>query len=192
MVPQAPMTASRRSTSRRSPLWLTALIALCFAGLIAVCAQVAFPFYPVAITLQTFAVLLAGALLGARGGVLTVLAYLAAAALGAPVLSGGAGGLSAMTGANAGYLVGFVLAALLAGWASDRGELRQTGKGMGLLLLAHAVILAMGVAWLVFKMDMAPQRAFEVGAIPYLVGAVVKSALVLASLWLIRQIAPRA
>lgn len=186
------MTASRRSTSRRSPLWLTALIALCFAGLIAVCAQAAFPFYPVAITLQTFAVLLAGALLGARGGVLAVLAYLAAAALGSPVLSGGAGGLSAMTGANAGYLAGFVLAVLLTGWASDRGELKRAGRGLALLLVAHALILAAGVAWLVFRMDMAPLRAFEVGAVPYLIGAVVKSVLVLACLWLIRQVAPRA
>lgn len=173
-------------------MWRTALIALCFTGLIAVCAQVAFPFYPVAITLQTFAVLLAGALLGAPGGALAVLAYLGLAALGAPVLSGGAGGWSAMTGANAGYLIGFVPAVLLAGWAGDRGDLKDLGRGMGLLLVAHGLILAFGVAWLIFKLGSAPLRAFEVGAVPYLIGAVVKSMLVLGSLWLLRQIAPRA
>lgn len=186
------MTVSRRNASRGTPLWRTGLIALCFAGLIAVCAQVAFPFYPVAITLQTFAVLLAGALLGMQGGVLAVLGYLGLAALGAPVLSGGAGGWSAMTGANAGYLIGFIPAVLLAGWAGPGGQLKEAGRGFGLLVLAHGLILACGVAWLVLKVGMAPVRAFEVGAMPYLIGAAAKSMLVLAALWLLRQIAPRA
>ena len=67
------------------------------------------------ITLQTFAVLLSGAVLGMRRGFLAVLLYVVAGAAGLPIFSGGAAGLAVLTGPTAGYLIGFPLAAGLCG-----------------------------------------------------------------------------
>ena len=108
-------------STRRNPGTDIALIAA-FAALVAVCAllpaiKVA---GPVPITLQTFAVLLSGAVLGMRRGFLAVLLYVGAGAAGLPIFSGGAAGLAVLTGPTAGYLLGFPLAAALCGGIVER------------------------------------------------------------------------
>ncbi len=93
-----------------------------FAALIAVCAiSPAISIGgPVPVTLQTFGVLLSGAVLGARRGFLAALLYVVAGAAGLPIFSGGAAGLAVLTGPSAGYLVGFPLAAGLCGLIVER------------------------------------------------------------------------
>src|SRR5687768_11898106 len=90
-----------------------------FAALIAICAllpaiKVGAGIVP--ITLQTFGVLLAGAVLGARRGFLAVVLYLVVGAAGLPVFSGGAAGVAVFAGPTAGYLLGFPLAAGFCGF----------------------------------------------------------------------------
>ena len=121
-----------------SPLWggLITTAALCLA------APVSLNFGPVPITLQSLIVCLAGALAGGAG-VLGVLGWLLLAALGLPVLSGMKGGLMAMGGFSAGFIVALPLAARLAmrwqpGWGWRRTLL--------LMLAAHALLLALGGA----------------------------------------------
>ena len=82
---------------------------------------VSIPMQPVPVSLQTFAVLMVGALYGWRLGGLTVLAWLLEAALGMPVLAGGKGGLAPFFGPTAGYLLAFPLGAVLMGWLAARG-----------------------------------------------------------------------
>ena len=182
------MTATRNTPAfRRLPEPILAFV-LGGAILIAVCAQIAIPFYPVPITMQTWAVLLAGAVLGARWGTTSVVLYLGLAIAGLPVLANGAGGFAAATGASAGYLIGFPAAAFIAGWGSEQGLLDRAGPGLAILLAAHALTLATGVGWLIVSVGLDPARAVEVGALPFLVGAVVKSALVLIVLRLWRRV----
>ena len=69
----------------------------------------------VPVTLQTLGVMLAGAILGAWRGALSVLVLLALAATGLPLLAGGRGGLGAFAGPSAGYLIGFVAGAIVVG-----------------------------------------------------------------------------
>lgn len=148
--------------------------AVAFALLTAVCAQVAVPMAPVPMTLQTFAVLLGGVLLGPVWGGAAALIYLAMAAAGLPVLSDGAGGLAPFTGPTAGYLVAFPIAAALA------GLLAQRMKGLIALLVGlfalHLLILALGAGWLARGIGV--DAAIEHGVTPFLIGAAVKSALV--------------
>ncbi len=99
---------------------------------------------PVPVTLQTLGVMLAGSLLGARRGALAVLTFLALVAAGLPLLSGGRGGLAVFVGPSAGYLVGWVLGALVIGWLAQRslpayplwwGALANVTGGIGVVYL---------------------------------------------------------
>ena len=72
------------------------------------------------ITFQTLGVMLAGAILGARKGFLSVLLFLALVAAGLPLLSGGRGGLGVFVGPSVGYLLGWLLGAAVIGWCTAR------------------------------------------------------------------------
>lgn len=113
-----PSSAPRRRSTARD----LAQIAV-FAALIAALGLPgAIPLGPegVPITLQTLGVMLAGAILGARKGVLSVLLLLALVAAGLPLLSGGRGGIGVFVGPSAGYLPGWVAGVAVIGWATAR------------------------------------------------------------------------
>jgi biotin transport system substrate-specific component len=74
----------------------------------------------VPITFQTLGVMLAGAILGARKGFLSVLLFLALVAAGLPLLSGGRGGLGVFVGPSVGYLAGWLLGVVVIGWFTAR------------------------------------------------------------------------
>ncbi len=144
-----------------------------FAVLTALAAQFSLPMAPVPMTLQSLAVVLAGGMLGPRRGVATIVLYLAAAAVGLPVLSDGRSGIAALTGPTAGYLAGFVLAAWASGEAVRRGWLKRPVESIALLSAAHLLILLPGAAWLAHSFG--PPVTFATGILPFLPGAVVKS-----------------
>src|SRR5829696_511081 len=145
-----------RSRSRATDLALVAG----FAALIAVCAIL--PAIPtttaVPITLQTFGVLLAGAVLGAKRGFLAALLYIAAGAAGLPVFSGGASGLAVLQGPSVGYIAGFLPAAALCGFLVERLPLRTIQTSVPAIFVAGLVssflfIHTFGIAGLVWKLD---------------------------------------
>ncbi|EHF01955.1 hypothetical protein HMPREF1008_01050 [Olsenella sp. oral taxon 809 str. F0356] len=92
-----------------------------FAALIAVGGWTSVPVGPVPITLQTFAVMLAGIVLGPCLAPLSVVVLLLLAAIGLPVLHGGAGGLALFMGPTVGYLVGFVAGSCACGLIAQSG-----------------------------------------------------------------------
>lgn len=77
----------------------------------------------VPITAQSLGIMLCGTVLGARKGALAVLLFLLLVALGLPLLAGGRGGLGVFAGPSVGYLVGFPIAAFVAGWVMERTTL---------------------------------------------------------------------
>ncbi len=93
-----------------------------FAGLTALSAQVVIPHQPVPFTLQTFAVLLSGAMLGRGEGALSQLLYLACGSLGLPVYAGWGAGFSTLIGPTGGYLLAFPVAAYVIGWFNPSGS----------------------------------------------------------------------
>ena len=145
-----------------------------FALLTALGAQVSVPMTPVPMTLQSLAVVAAGFVLGWRGGAAAMALYLLLGALGLPVFSDGGAGLDALTGPTAGYLWSFPLAAALTGLAPHAKGWRGAALAMGAALLAHATILGLGAAWLARSTGWTEAWAF--GVSPFLIGAVVKSA----------------
>jgi len=147
-----------------------------FSLLIALSAQVAIPlpFTPVPVTLQTFAVILTGCLLGSGRGALAALAYVAEGTAGLPFFSGGTGGLAHLAGPTGGYLVGCVAAAFVAGLLVEGGFAR---RWFGLLLSLAAADLAVflpGLIWL--SAFTGADKAIALGFLPFVVGDALKIA----------------
>ena len=156
-----------------------ALAVLGGTALLAASSWVQVPMVPVPMTLQTLAVPLIGAVLGARLGALTVVAWLAESALGLPVLAEG-GGAAHLVGPTAGYLASFVLTAALVGWLSERNLLLTGPRTLAAMLLANALILAAGAAWLAHLIG--ARAAVAHGVTPFLLGGIVKAGLATAIL----------
>lgn len=118
-----------------------------FAGLIVVLGFLAPIPVPglVPITAQTLGVMLAGAVLGPRGGVAAVATVLLLVAIGLPVLSGGRGGLAVFVGPTAGYLVGWLLGALVVGAIVRGGAPRIWRDALATTVGGIFVIYACGI-----------------------------------------------
>ena len=144
---------------------------------------VSIPLAPIPITMQTYAVIVIGALFGARMGAIAVLAWLAEAAIGLPVLAHGAGGLVALFGPSAGYIASFPIIAAFVGWLSDRKLDRGIVRSLASMLVANAINLALGVMWLATFLGW--HRAVVGGLLPFWIGGIAKAILATAtvSLW---------
>jgi biotin transport system substrate-specific component len=135
--------------------------------------EIPLPFSPIPITGQTFAVLLVGATLGSKRGAAAMIAYLTEGGLGLPFFAGGASGFSTLTGATAGYLVGFVGAAYVIGLLAERGLERSVRTSIIPFLVGAFIIYIFGVAWLTIVLG-SLGRAITVGLIPFLIGDSIK------------------
>lgn len=91
-----------------------------FMGVLGMVPPIMLSFTPVPITIQTLGVLLAGGVLGPRLGALSMTIFLLVVAAGAPLLSGGRGGLAVFIGPSAGYLFAFPLTAFCVGYLIRR------------------------------------------------------------------------
>ncbi|BCJ43401.1 biotin biosynthesis protein BioY [Actinoplanes ianthinogenes] len=161
------------------------------AGAVGLAAQIALPVpgSPIPITGQTFAVLLAGAVLGPGRGAAGMLVYAVAGILGVPWFAAGASGWPAATG---GYLLGFVVAAALVGQLAALGADRRPGYTIGLMVIGNLLIYLIGVPWLALATTLDVPEAICQGLFPYLMGDLLKIALAAALLpaawlWLNRK-----
>jgi biotin transport system substrate-specific component len=147
-----------------------------FSLLIALSAQVAvpLPFTPVPVTLQTFAILLTGCLLGSRRGALAAAAYVAEGSLGLPFFSGGTGGIAHLMGPTGGYLGGCVAAAFVAGLLSERGLAKSPAGLLLTLIAADLAVFIPGVIWL--GAFTGAGKAVSLGFVPFVAGDALKIA----------------
>lgn len=169
--------------------------AVVFAGslLLWASAKVQLPFYPVPLTMQTFAVLAIGAALGWRLGLATVLLYLAEGAASLPVFAGTPEkgiGLAYMMGPTGGYLLGYLPAAALCGWLAERGWDRSVALTALAMLAGTVTIYLPGLLWLgaVVGWDK-PVLAW--GLTPFLLGDLLKLGLASAALPLVWRLVGR-
>lgn len=157
----------------------SALLAVVGSLLLTLSAKLQVPFYPVPMTLQPGVVLLIGVAYGPRLGFGTLLLYLAEGAMGLPVFAGTPErgiGLAYMMGPTGGYLAVYPFVAALCGLAAERAR-GWLGTAAG-VALAMALIYAGGVAWLSTFVGF--QKAVAAGVLPFLLGDLVKLALVVA------------
>ena len=114
---------------------------------ITICAKINVPVWPVPVTLQGFAIATVAAAFGLRIGVATVALYLIEGAMGLPVFATG-GGLAYLAGPTGGFLLGFLVMAAIIGYAADRGASSKPLTLFAVMVVADAVLLVLGFAWL--------------------------------------------
>ena len=181
------MTALAHSIGRRDTqaAAVTSDVVLVLAGLVFMwlMTQVAItlePYSPVPITGQTLAVLLIGAGYGALRGGLTIGLYLALGAANLPrAFAEGETGIDLLKASSptGGYIVGFLIAAIVVGYLAQRGWDRSIGSALGAMLVGEVIIFTLGVAWLANAIEVPAQKAMELGLYPFVIGDVIKLAL---------------
>lgn len=130
----------RSNTSLANKTVLAFLVA-CFTGIMAQII-IPIPWTPVPITGQTFAVLMAGILLGRYWGGISQVLYVVVGLLGIPWFTGMHGGYTALIGVTGGYLIGFILAALFLGLFVDKYiKARKFLPMLGLMLFANFILI---------------------------------------------------
>lgn len=142
----------------------------------AVMAQISIPMpMGVPMTMQTFAVTLAGIVLGAKRGAISMVVYVLLGALGVPVLAGFGGGFQHLVGPTGGFLLSFPIMAYLIGV----GTSRRKQKGMFLLFLVLGTVAnyAVGVAMFCILMKASVWTGVTACVLPFIPTAIIKAAL---------------
>lgn len=147
---------------------------------IAACAHVSIPlpFTPVPLTLQNFAVLLVGLMLGPAAGFSALALYLAEGAMGLPVFNPhSVGGVAQMFGPTGGYILSYPFMAAVAGWAFRSLRIASAyARAAVAATLATVVLFVCGSLWLGQVMHLGASSVWTMAVAPFLPGEVVKIA----------------
>ena len=122
--------------------WVRQITLIVGAALfVGIAAQIAIPlpFTPVPLTLQTFAVLLAGSALGSLRGAAAMALYAVVGIAGVPWFAEGSSGYSAP---SFGYIIGFIVAAFIVGRIAEHGATRSVTRTAGLMVIGNAIKIA--------------------------------------------------
>ena len=149
-----------------------------FTALVAVCSQIAAPMpWGVPINLALFAVYMAGTMLGPVWGTASQVVFIALAAIGVPVLANFQGGPSAIFGKTGGYILGYILCALIVGALSHKFAFNFKNLCLS-MVLGVAVCYAFGTIWFMVLTGMNLATSMGYCVIPFLPGDVVKLSLI--------------
>ena len=148
-------------------------------GVVAICAHISvpLPFTMVPLTLQTFAVILVGMMLGPTAAAAAMTLYLAEGAMGLPVFSPhGPGGLAQLFGPVGGYLLSYPFAAALAGAVVRilRNKTSQMTAGIIAGTVASLLVYAIGAGWMASQLHLSAASAWYMGVAPFLPGDAIK------------------
>lgn len=151
---------------RRSEVLVSAIPIVAFVLLTAIASRVVIPlsFTPVPVTMQVFAVILSGLVLGSKKAAYAQLSFLALIAIGVPLTAYGLSGPLAFVSPTAGYLIAFVPAAYIAGLIAENTNSKVKYALAGLAGLV--IVYLLGTSWLaVYLKDAA--KAFRLGVVPF-------------------------
>lgn len=154
-----------------SPTMNKLALAFVFACLTGILAQLRFylPYTPVPVTGQVFAVLLSGVILGKWYGGMSQGIYAFLGAAGIPWFSEGTAGIKVIFGVTGGYIIGFLFASLIIGWFTDTYLRSRSFAGLfSLMVLGISIIYIFGVIQLYIVLGVNVQKAFELGALPFI------------------------
>lgn len=161
--------SKNRSRTAVKDMVMTAM----FSALIAVCSILSIPVGQVPVTLQTFAVCLAAAVLGRRRGTVSVLVYILLGAVGLPVFSGMSSGIGILAGPTGGYIIGFLPAALIIGLVAEKTLCRALPLAAA-MIAGVLVCYAIGTVWFMTVTGMNIGESLMLCVVPFLIPDAVK------------------
>lgn len=140
-----------------------------FAAVMAICAQISIrlPFSPVPFTMQVFACVLAGYMLGSKKGFIALIIYVLVGAFGVPVFAGLAGGVSIITGPTGGFIIGFPIIAFATGYAVEK--YKNMKMIIMIILIANFIDYALGTAQFMFVMNTGIKQALAACVLPFII-----------------------
>lgn len=146
-----------------------------FAGVTALLGLVLIPVSPVPVTGQSMGPMLAGSVLGAKLGALSLIVFDLLAAVGVPVLSGGRGGLGIILGPTGGYILSWPLAAYVTGKLLGKVKNPSMARYVSANTIGGVfVVYLIGASWLAFMQGLELKTAFVEGALIFLPGDAIK------------------
>ena len=159
------------------------------AALICVAGPLSISIGPIPLSLASFAVYLAGAVLGAKKGPLAVALYLLIGLVGVPVFSGFSGGLQKLIGVTGGYLVGYLPCAWLTGLGVKDGQTTAEPKWKlpAFMVLGTAVLYLIGTIWFMVQTGNGLASAMSLCVIPFLPGDAAKIVAATLLAWPVRK-----
>ena len=137
------------------------------AAVLCVLGPLTVPIGAIPISLANFVICLTAWLLGPKFGTLSVAVYLCIGLIGVPVFSGYGAGLAKIAGPTGGYLVGYLLLALIGGLFIEKSNGNLVVSGIG-LVLGDAACYVLGTAWFVFQMQCELGYALSVCVYPFI------------------------
>ena len=154
------------------------LIAL-FAAITAVLGifpPITLPVIGVPITAQSLGVMLAGGILGAKRGALSMLLFLVLVAIGLPLLAGGRGGFAVFLGPSGGFLVGWVIAAYAIGLMIEKFWTKLNYSNAFFACVAGGIVLLymIGIPWVAYAAKIPLSKAFF-SSIAFVPGDLIKA-----------------
>jgi len=149
-----------------------------FTALTAVSSYISIPMPPgfPPFTVQTMAVMLTGLLLPAPLAGLSMLTFLLLGAIGAPVFAGGASGIGVIVGNTGGYLIGFMVGAMVI--SIIKGDGKKLYRMIAACIAGGMVIVyILGAAWLGHVLKVGFLKGLEFGVYPYILWDFIKAVL---------------
>lgn len=146
-----------------------------FIAITAICSWISVPIpgTSVPINLATFAVILAGLVLGPKDGPIAITVFLVLGAIGVPVFHSFTGGMGVVFGPTGGFLIGYILLALMAG-ISVTQESHPIANYVIFTLIGEVLLYALGCIWFIFQAGSNIQTALMACVIPFIPGDIVK------------------
>lgn len=155
--------------NKTAELTTTALM----TALICIMGPLALPIGPVPVSLTNLAIYITLYAIGTKRGLVAYVIYLLLGIAGLPIFSGFMGGPQKIVGPTGGYLVGFILMILVAGWFIDKDYKNKVWCIAG-MIIGTALAYLLGTLWLAWSAGMGIQAAVMAGVAPFVLEDLVK------------------
>ena len=158
-------------TEQKSKIYFLATTAV-MTALLCILAPVSIPVGPVPISLATLIIYLSVYILGRKMATVSVAVYLIIGMVGVPVFSGFSAGVAKIAGPTGGYLIGYILLALVSGLAVDLFK-NKVLQFVG-FVIATALLYALGTVWFCIVTGSTVVAALGLCVLPFIPGDIAK------------------
>lgn len=144
-----------------------------FVAFISICSQIAIHIGPIPISMSLLAIFMAGLILGMKYGTLSVIVYILLGITGMPVFAGAKGGFAVILGPTGGFLIGYILCAMIVGYVSGRFVNKKIYMVIG-MVISVVVCYIPGILWYYIITGNTISMSIKLCVIPFILGDIIK------------------